>query len=177
MLRIAVETENHGDVFLDVQDLSLSLTFEFGDIANIGKNKAPHSLSFTLPFTETNDLAFGGFRDLSSIDVDIRESIDCRVYEDTNEVLSGVIQVMSMDLQARKYKCVVYGKSADVYDKLRDARWVDIFTNPDGTIDQGLDHDKTANNIRQNHQGMTLPKGRMATRSCSTLAKHGFVAA
>ena len=159
MLRIAVETENHGDVFLDVQDLSLSLTFEFGDIANIGKNKAPHSLSFTLPFTEKNDLAFGGFRDLSSIDVDIRESIDCRVYEDTNEVLSGVIQVMSMDLQARKYKCVVYGKSADVYDKLRDARWVDIFTNPDGTIDQGLDHDKTANNIRQNQEGYDITQG------------------
>ena len=164
MLRIAVRTDEQGFVDLDVQDLSVSLSFEFADIANIGKNKAPHSLSFALPFSEQNDLAFAGYRDLASVDVDIRRSVDCIVYEGSNEILVGVINIMSIDLQARKYKCAIYGKAADVYDKLRDARWLDIFTNTDGTVFQGLDHEKTADNIYAGAFGQDITQGQLGWR-------------
>ena len=161
MLRISVETSDHGTVFLDVKELSLNLNWEFEDIATIGKAKAPHSLSFTLPFTENNDLALTGYRNPSTIGVDIRASIDCIVYEDSNDILHGSLQVMSMDLQARTYKCAIYGKAADVYSKLKDARWVDIFTNPNGTIFQGLDHEKTAYNIDQTYGGWDITQGQL----------------
>jgi len=161
MLRISVETSDHGTIFLDVNELSLSLNWQFADISTVGKSKAPHSLSFTLPFTESNDLALTGYRNPATIDVDIRASLDCIVYEDDNDILHGSLNVMSMDLQARKYKCAIYGKAADVYSKLKEARWVDIFTNPDGTIFQGLDHEKTAYNIDQTYGGYDITQGQL----------------
>ena len=137
----------------------MTLNWEFSDIATIGKSKAPHSLTFNLPFTDTNDLALTGFRNPSSINIDIRATIDCIVYEDDNPILHGSLQVMSMDLHSRDYKCAIYGKAADVYEKLKDKRWVDIFTNEDGTIFQGLDHEKTAANIDLNIQNTDITQG------------------
>lgn len=161
MLRISVQSKDHGNIFLDVKELSLNLNWQFEDIATIGKAKAPHSLSFTLPFTDNNDLALTGYRNPSTIGIDIRSSLNCIVYEDSNDILHGSLQVMSMDLQARTYKCAIYGKAADVYSKLKEARWVDIFTNPDGTIFQGLDHEKTAYNIDQTYGGVDITQGQL----------------
>lgn len=161
MLRISVQSKDHGNVFLDVKELSLNLNWEFEDIATIGKAKAPHSLSFTIPFTDNNDLALTGYRNPSTIGLDIRSTLDCIVYEDSNDILHGSLQVMSMDLQARTYKCAIYGKAADVYSKLKEARWVDIFTNSDGTIFQGLDHEKTAYNIDQTYGGFDITQGQL----------------
>jgi len=143
----------HSDFYyLDVNDLSLSLNFELADMTEVGRSKAPHTLTFDLPFTDTNDKRLMRFREIGSTG-NANTTEDVVVFHNGERVLAGVLQVTSADLQARKYKCVIYGATIDIYGKLRSASWVDVFTNPDGTISQALNHRKTAENVRRSNHG------------------------
>ena len=144
------------EYFLDTNDVSLSINFELADMTEVGRSRAPHTLTFSLPFTDRNDRQLTSYRQVNSTR-DVNNTLPVAVYNDGERVLTGQMQVREADLQARKYKCVIYGEVADIYGKLRAASWVDIFTNPDGTISQALDHRKTAQNVWYSQHGADVP--------------------
>jgi hypothetical protein len=133
------------DTELDTTGTRLELNVVVQDMNNLLERKSPHSLTFDLPFTETNNKFFKAYYDLNAIsgynkiwEPHLKTPVQIR--DNGTSLLDGTLQLLSIDKTSKVYKCVVLGTVADVFFSIKEATWRDI-------VGIELDHESTAQNV------------------------------
>ncbi len=155
MLEIAVKPQvslsaNPRWTFLDTTDVGLEMSFGREILDDVTAQTGDHSLSFDLPFSTVNDRFFqhSNVMDTSVTDqFNWLNNTECVISDNSVPVLEGILNLESVDLQGRKYSCVVYGNQANIFQELKGRTWRDIFTQPDGTVTQALNFAPSAANV------------------------------
>lgn len=156
MLEIAVKPQKPlvaGEpnwTFLDTTDVGLEMSFGREILDDVTAQTGDHSLSFDLPFSTVNDRFFqhSNVMDTSVTDqFNWLNNTECVISDNSVPVLEGILNLESVDLQGRKYSCVVYGNQANIFQELKGRTWRDIFTQPDGTVTQALNFAPSAANV------------------------------
>ena len=156
MLQLAVRHQTTDAwVMLDVSDIGMEIMFAIADIANITKRTSPHSLSFNLPMSPTNNGFFGLDADIdaSLTQFDWTQETEGEILDSSIPVLEGTLQVLSVDMNLRTYECVFYGQNSDVYLKWDGRTWRDIFTDTNDQVTQSLNFVLTPTNIKLSWTG------------------------
>lgn len=156
MLEIAVKPQNPlvaGEpnwTFLDTTSVALEMSFGREILDDVTAQTGDHSLSFDLPFSTVNDRFFqhSNVMDTSVTDqFNWLNNTECVISDNSVPVLEGILNLESVDLQGRKYSCVVYGNQSNIFQSLKTRTWRDIFTQPDGTVTQDLNFSPNASNV------------------------------
>lgn len=156
MLEIAVKPQKPlvaGEpdwTFLDTTDVGLEMSFGREILDDVTAQTGDHSLSFDLPFSTVNDRFFqhSNVMDTSVTDqFNWLNNTECVITDNSVPVLEGILNLESVDLQGRKYSCVVYGNQANIFQELKGRTWRDIFTQADGTVTQDLNFAPSAANV------------------------------
>ena len=104
---------------LDLRDAKIELTFEIQDNTDITKRSSPHSLSFELPRTRTNDQFFAHYHEVNIANGTwsaYSETV-AEVYDYGVVVLTGILQLN--ELTEEYYSVNILGITADVYKAIR----------------------------------------------------------
>lgn len=143
---------------LDTEDAQIELNFQIEDVRTPAARQAPFSLSFRLPFTQTNNDFLGhvGEPTLKTSEFNINRKTGARLFEGNVAVMDGIFQVTSIDLSQRKYVCRFYSSLVDIFQVIRGKKWEDVWRDEDGNVDCPLDHPLTVNNVRNAWQGNAL---------------------
>ncbi|MAN62530.1 MAG: hypothetical protein CMI60_11365 [Parvibaculum sp.] len=156
MLEIAVKPQKPlvaGEpnwTFLDTTDVGLEMSFGREILDDVTAQTGDHSLSFDLPFSTVNDRFF---QHSNVMDTSVTpqfnwlNNTECVISDNSIPVLEGILNLESVDLQGRKYSCVVYGNQANIFQELKGRTWRDIFTQADGTVTQDLNFAPSAANV------------------------------
>ena len=129
---------------LDLRDAKIELTFEIQDNTDITKRSSPHSLSFELPRTRTNDQFFAHYHEVNIANGTwsaYSETV-AEVYDYGVVVLTGILQLN--ELTEEYYSVNILGITADVYKAIRGKSFADLFTHQ---IGNATDHALTSANI------------------------------
>ena len=127
---------------LDAKDASIELNYQIEDLRTPSSRRGPFSLTFELPFTQTNNAFFGHVAEPSLKEslFDINRRVQSRLHDDNLLVMEGVIQVTSLDLTKQVYKCRFYSAVVDIFTFLRGKKWEDVWRDDAGNIFCPLDH-------------------------------------
>lgn len=150
---------------LDVPDTAVELSFQVSSLRKPNAKSAPFSLTFDLPFSQTNK-SFFGYVDQVSVgasDFDITKKTSARLFDDNLPIMQGVLQITSIDLLRRMFRCRFFSETASLFDAVRGKKWADVWRDSNGNIFCPLDHPNTATNIRNTWSGTQpdplLPSG------------------
>ena len=140
---------------LDAKDSSIELNFQIEDLRSPAARQGPFSLTFELPFTDTNNAFFGHVAEpsLKESQFDINRRVEARLHDDNVIVMEGIIQVTSMDLTKRVYKTRFYSATVDIFTFLRGKKWEDVWRRVDGNVFCPLDHTISTSNVIRCWQG------------------------
>lgn len=134
---------------LDVVQSSIEMNFQIQDISDLSVTQAPHSNTFQMPFSRTNNLFFEHYYE-ANISTGRFSAYAETVAEVLNEgriVMSGILQLMDVDTKEQAYRCVILASTASFFEKIRGKNWADFFRGDDINPYIGLDHALTAQNI------------------------------
>ena len=145
MIQLFAAKQNSPTVFdteLDTTGTRLELKVVVQDMNNILIRKSPHSLTFDLPFTETNNLFFRAFYDLNTFSSDWKASDKTyvQIRDSGTSIMDGALQLLNFDEEKKTYTCVILGQVADIFFSIKEATWRDV-------VGIDLDHESTAQNI------------------------------
>jgi hypothetical protein len=156
MLELAVRNQiTESWSMLDTKGISLELVFAIGEVADFTKRTSPHSLSFDLPMSPTNNKFFGLDADVdASMTVfNWTEETSGEILDNGVPILTGTLQVVSYDLNLRVYQCMFYGENADVYLKWQGRTWRDVFTDTNDVVTTDLNHILSGQNVKLSWTG------------------------
>lgn len=145
----AKEQGSNATTELDVVQSSIEMNFQVQDMADITIVRAPHSNTFQLPFTRTNNIFFEHYYE-ANISTGRFSAFSETVAEVLNGgriVMSGILQLLEVDTQARTYRCVILASTASFFEKIRGKNWADFFRGENINPYTDLDHALTAQNI------------------------------
>ena len=107
--------------YLDLGDVSMKADYSILEIQDITQRKSENTQAFTLPFTETNNDFFSHFYNVNaSGDFDVNTKTNATVLVDSNEVIEGYLQLLSVNTTTQTYEVVVYGVIANIVNQLSD---------------------------------------------------------
>lgn len=145
----AKEQGSNATTELDLVQSSIEVNFQIQDIADVTATHAPHSNTFQLPFSRTNNIFFEHYYE-ANITTGRFSALTETVAEVLNDgriVMSGILQLLEVDTQARTYRCVILASTASFFEKIRGKNWADFFRGDNINPYIGLDHALTAQNI------------------------------
>jgi len=158
---IAIYGYKDGDYqLLDSPSTSVELSFRISDLRRPNVKTAPFSLTFEMPFSLVNNTFFGHQQEpsLQTSDFDLNKKTSGRLLDDQVPIMDGVIQVTSIDVSARVYKCRFFSETADFFDAIKGRAWSDVWRDTAGNVFCPLDHALTASNVQNTFTG-TQPAG------------------
>ena len=135
---------------LDVNDQPIEVNVQYWDAAQPLSSRAPYSLRFDMPFSDTNDQFFSHFYNVNASDGTFDASLktDAQVYVDGLLVFRGVLQLHQCDVGQRTYSVSILEQLGKLFDEIKGLTFEQLFTNDDGSVDIGLDHVLTWDNIK-----------------------------
>lgn len=147
---VAIEQGGTQQTSLDVNDQPIELNVQYWDAQEPLSSRAPYSLRFEMPFSDTNDRFFSHFYNVNSSDGTFSAAVktDVQVYVDGLLIFRGVLQLHQCDVGARTYSVSVLEELGKLFDVIKGMTWEQLFTNDDGSVDIGLDHVLTWDNIK-----------------------------
>lgn len=138
-----------GGVELDLVGASVEMNFQIQDISDLTAVHAPHSNSFQLPFSRTNNQFFGHYYEanIATGTFSAYAETTAEVLNDGRIIFQGILQLLEVDIQEQMYRCVVMSSTASLFEKVRGKNWADFFRGDDINPYDDLDHALTATNI------------------------------
>ncbi len=138
-----------GGVELELMGASVEMNFQIQDISDLTAVQAPHSNTFQLPFTRTNNQFFGHYYEanIATGTFSAYAETTAEVLNDGRIIFQGVLQLLEVDTQAMMYRCVVFSSTASLFEKIRGKNWADFFRGDDINPYTDLDHALIAANI------------------------------
>ena len=138
-----------GGVELDLVGASVEMNFQIQDISDLTAVHAPHSNSFQLPFSRTNNQFFGHYYEanIATGTFSAYAETTAEVLNDGRIIFQGILQLLEVDVQEQMYRCVVMSSTASLFEKVRGKNWADFFRGDDINPYDDLDHALTAANI------------------------------
>ena len=107
--------------YLDLGDVSMKADYSILEIQDITQRKSENTQAFTLPFTETNNDFFSHFYNVNATGgFDVNVKTNASVSVDSNEVIEGYLQLLSVNTTTQTYEVVVYGVIANIVNQLSD---------------------------------------------------------
>jgi len=130
------------DTELDTTGTRLELKVVVQDLNNILIRKSPHTLTFDLPYTETNNHFFRAFYNLNTFSADWKtdKKTYVQIRDNGTSIMDGALQLLSFDEEKKTYRCLILGQVGDVFFSIKEITWRDVL----GVL---LDHESTAQNI------------------------------
>lgn len=129
---------------LDLSDPRIELNFEIQNNTKLSERSSPHSLSFSLPRTKTNEKFFAHYYNVNATNDTwsaYSETV-CEVYDHGIIVLVGTLQLNQVTEEA--YSVNVLGTVANAFRAIRGKSFNDLFV---GQIGTDLDHSLTSTNV------------------------------
>lgn len=138
-----------GGVELELVGASVEMNFQIQDISDLTAVQAPHSNTFQLPFTRTNNQFFGHYYEanIATGTFSAYAETTAEVLNDGRIIFQGVLQLLEVDTQSMMYRCVVFSSTASLFEKVRGKNWADFFRGDNINPYTDLDHALTATNI------------------------------
>ena len=129
MIQILVTLLSSGNkVYLDVGEVSIKANYSAVEIQDVTKRKAESTQTFSLPFTENNNLVFGHFYNINAstgaFDVNVR--MPAVILVDGIEVLEGYLQLMKVNNSTEVYDVTVYGQLGNIIKSIEGKKLNDI---------------------------------------------------
>lgn len=137
---------------LDAVESNIELMFQVEDLADITARRAPHSLNFDLPMTDTNNKFFGHYYN-ANVQVGtwspfVKTKVEIR--DQGIRLFAGTLQLLNVDTYNKNYSVAVASSVADLFSALKGKSWAEVLG---GTLDHTLsdanviDSFDTANDI------------------------------
>jgi len=129
---------------LDLSDPRIELNFEIQNNTKLSERSSPHSLSFSLPRTKTNEKFFAHYYNVNATNETwsaYSETV-CEVYDHGIIVLVGTLQLNQVTDEV--YSVNVLGTVANAFRAIRGKSFNDLFVEQIGT---DLDHSLTSTNV------------------------------
>jgi hypothetical protein len=129
---------------LDLSDPRIELNFEIQNNTKLSERSSPHSLSFSLPRTKTNEKFFAHYYSVNATNDTwsaYSETV-CEVYDHGLVVLVGTLQLNQVTEEA--YSVNVLGTVSNAFRAIRGKSFNDLFV---GQIGTDLDHSLTSTNV------------------------------
>lgn len=145
----AKEQGSNATTELDVVQASIEMNFQIQDISDLTVVQAPHSNTFQLPFSRTNNVFFEHYYEANIVTgrFSIYAETIAEVLNEGRIVISGILQLMEVDTTNRTYRCVILASTASLFEKIRGKNWADFFRGDNINPYTDLDHALTAQNI------------------------------
>lgn len=160
---VALDQANNAQTTLELEGSpSISLNLAVAKPGETMQRHAPYSQTFRLPFTNTNNVFFAHFYEvtLSDGDFDPTQKTEVLIFEDGVQVIRGAMQLRAVRLMAQVYEVNVLGDTADLFAEMGSKTVRQAFkTNPatymtrynyEQTAQNVIDSQDLANNICQN---------------------------
>lgn len=157
MTQINVKTPN-GYLTLDSPQIDVQLNLGVRDLKDLRPNSAPYSISFDLPFSNTNVEFFKSQNVIaatgtllpgaSEFEFQLYKETQCQLVEEGTVIQDGILQCTAIDVQNQAFRCTFFGRNASLYGRMKGKSWYDIFLKEDGTLDDGLNHALTDLNVQ-----------------------------
>lgn len=129
---------------LDLTDPRIELNFEIQNNTKLSERSSPHSLSFNLPRTKTNEKFFAHYYNVNvtSDTWSAYSETVCEVYDHGIIVLVGTLQLN--EVSEESYSVNVLGTVANAFRAIRGKSFNDLFV---GQIGTDCDHSLTSTNV------------------------------
>jgi hypothetical protein len=129
MIQILVTLLSSGNkIYLDVGEVSIKANYSAVEIQDVTKRKAESTQTFSLPFTENNNLVFGHFYNINAstgaFDVNVR--MPATILVDGIEVLEGYLQLMKVNNSTEVYDVTIYGQLGNIIKSIEGKKLNDI---------------------------------------------------
>ena len=145
----ALVQDGSEQIELDVPTKAIELNYKFQDIGKPTVSRSPYSFKFALPMTRTNSKFFSFYYDynvtLGSFSATKKTNVE--LYDQGVRLMSGVLELYSADHKSQTFSVGIVEQLGELFDLIRDLSWEQLFTTSAGTIDTGLDHALTWDNI------------------------------
>lgn len=118
---VALDQDTQAQTTLDLEGSpSISLNLAVAKPGETMQRHAPYSQTFRLPFTDTNNIFFAHFYEvtLSDGDFDPTQKTEVLVFEDGVQVIRGAMQLRAVRLMAQVYEVNVLGDVADLFAEM-----------------------------------------------------------
>lgn len=128
--------EDDQEFYLD-GTIDLALNLRILDLKEL-KRSSPFTKTIEVPFTENNNKIFSQIFNVNvSEGFNPKKKSDCVITDGGVLISSGYLQVQTIDLPNKLYKCIFYGENKNLFDDIGDKY---IFGNRDATEDINLDN-------------------------------------
>ena len=118
---VALDQANNAQTTLELEGSpSISLNLAVAKPGETMQRHAPYSQTFRLPFTNTNNVFFAHFYEvtLSDGDFDPTQKTEVLIFEDGVQVIRGAMQLRAVRLMAQVYEVNVLGDTADLFAEM-----------------------------------------------------------
>jgi len=135
---------------------ALSLTYQIGKVGEVLGRHSPFSQTFRLPFSKRNNNFFSHYYNVNveiptsattTNQFDIHFKCDAEIRVDGVPVVTGSLQLKQIHLTAQEYEVAVFGEEANLFQKIKDLKLIDLFFNDAGVQDVSYDVLFTDSNI------------------------------
>ena len=125
---------------LDTPDRPIELNFQYLNLSDPFSRRSPYSFKFPMPISKVNSKFFSFFYNANVADgtFNALTKTDCTLYVDGIVVMSGVLQMHSVS--PKGFEVSILEQVADIFDKVKDLTWNQLFITEAGTLDTDLDH-------------------------------------
>ena len=127
---------------------ALSLTYQVGSVGEVLGRHSPFSQTFRLPFSKRNNNFFSHYYNVNveipttattTNQFDIHFKCDAEIRVDGVPVVTGSLQLKQIHLTAHEYEVAVFGEEANLFQKIKDLKLIDLFFNDAGVQDVSYD--------------------------------------
>ena len=127
---------------------ALSLTYQIGNVGEVLGRLSPFSQTFRLPFSKRNNNFFSHYYNVNvetpaaattTNRFDIHFKCDAEIRVDGVPVVTGSLQLKQIHLTAEEYEVVVFGEEANLFQKIKDKKLIDLFFTDEGVQDVSYD--------------------------------------
>ena len=149
MKRIVATPQGGGSgVELDCHDSTIEWSMSAVEMSKPSRRKSPYSLNFRLPFTHANNQFFEHWYEVNRADNTWSQEVKTSVvvYDDLDELFQGTLQLLSVNVFANYYECVIIGEVGVFFTEIRGMTWSGLFTDNEDTATI-LDHLVTIENV------------------------------
>lgn len=132
---------------LDVEGL-VEITFSGKQIDEVGKNAGSYSAQVVMPFSNNNSQFFEYYYDVN-VEQDTfnhYQSVDVEVYDDQNLLMTGQMQLLSVNVFTKKYEIMIANDAVSFFHAIRGMSWRDLYSDATG-VNVELDHQLTETNV------------------------------